>query len=102
MDTLGIDVGKEYIDCELLGDKRATKRVHNTVRGFEQLQAWLRNRKVRKVHACMEATGGWSEELALFLSEGFNRQRIHDADGVALVLNNANFPARKPMRPMRR
>lgn len=69
MDILGIDVGKEYIDCELLSDKRATKRVHNTVRGFEQLEAWLRNRKVRKVHACMEATGGWSEELAYYLQE---------------------------------
>jgi transposase len=69
MDILGIDVGKEYIDCELLGEKRATRRVHNTVRGFEQLVAWLGNRKVRKVHACMEATGGWSEELAYYLQE---------------------------------
>jgi len=69
MDILGIDVGKEYIDCELLGEKRATKRVNNTVRGFEQLQTWLRHRNVRKVHACMEATGGWSEELAYFLQE---------------------------------
>jgi transposase len=69
MDILGIDVGKDYIDCELLGEKHAKKRVHNTVRGFEQLVAWLRNRKVRKVHACMEATGGWSEELAFYLQE---------------------------------
>jgi transposase len=69
MDILGIDVGKEYIDCELLGEKRATKRVHNTVRGFEQLQSWLRNRKAHKVHACMEATGGRSEELAFYLQE---------------------------------
>jgi transposase len=69
MDILGIDVGKEYIDCELLGEKRATKRVHNTVRGFEQLQTWLRHRKAHKVHACMEATGGWSEELAFYLQE---------------------------------
>ena len=69
MDILGIDVGKEYIDSELLGEKRATKRVHNTIRGFEQLAAWLRNRKVGNVHACMEATGGWSEELAFYLQE---------------------------------
>ena len=70
VDILGIDVGKEYLDCELLGEKRATKRVNNTIRGFEQLAGWLRNRKVRKVHACMEATGGWSEELAFYLQEG--------------------------------
>jgi len=69
MTVLGIDVGKEYIDCELLGDKRATKKVTNSVRGFEQVVAWLRNRKIAKVHVCMEATGGWSEELAFFLHE---------------------------------
>jgi transposase len=67
--VLGIDVGKQYIDCELLGDKRATKKVTNSVRGFEQVVAWLRNRKIESVHACMEATGGWSEELAFFLHE---------------------------------
>jgi transposase len=67
--VLGVDVGKQYIDCELLDDKRATKKVTNSVRGFEQIVAWLRNRKVEKVHVCMEATGGWSEELAFFLHE---------------------------------
>src|SRR5664280_2517561 len=69
MTVLGIDGGKEYIDCELLGDKRATKKVTNSVRGFEQVVTWLRNRKVEKAHACMEATGGWSDELAFFLHE---------------------------------
>jgi len=69
MEILGVDVGKEFIDCHLLAAKSAHKRVTNSVRGFEQLDAWLRNRKVRKVHACMEATGGWSEELAFFLHE---------------------------------
>jgi transposase len=69
MNILGIDVGKDYIDCELLGEKRATKRVPNSIHGFDQLIAWLRNRKVTKIHACMEATGGWSEELAYFLQE---------------------------------
>jgi transposase len=69
MTILGIDVGKEHIDCELLDDKRATKKVTNSVRGFEQVVAWLRNRKIAKVHACMEATGGYSEELAFFLHE---------------------------------
>lgn len=69
MIVLGIDVGKEYIDCQLLGEKPAHKRVPNRIRGFEQIVAWLRNRKVKKVHACMEATGGWSEELAFFFFE---------------------------------
>jgi transposase len=69
MTVLGIDVGKEYLDCELLGDKQATKKVANSIRGFEQVSSWLNNRKVRKAHVCMEATGGWSDELAFFLHE---------------------------------
>ena len=69
MIVLGIDVGKEYLDCELLSDKRATKKVTNSIRGFEQIATWLRNRKVAEVHACMEATGGFSEELAFYLHE---------------------------------
>ena len=69
MDVLGIDVGKEFIDCALVGERSASKRFHNTVRGFEQLDAWLRNRKARRVHACMEATGGLSEEIAYYLQE---------------------------------
>jgi transposase len=69
MIVLGIDVGKEFLDCELVSEKRATKKVPNSVRGFEQIVAWLRNRKIAKIHACMEATGGWSEELAFFLHE---------------------------------
>ncbi|MBV9121534.1 MAG: IS110 family transposase [Chloroflexi bacterium] len=69
MDVLGIDVGKDFLDCELLTGKPARKKVPNTIRGFEQLAKWLLNRKVKKVHACMEATGGWSEELAFFLYE---------------------------------
>jgi transposase len=69
MTVLGIDVGKQFIDCELLDEKRATKKVPNSVRGFEQVVAWLRNRKIARVHACMEATGGWSDELAFFLHE---------------------------------
>jgi transposase len=69
MTVLGIDVGKEFIDCELLDDKRATRRVQNSVRGFEQLVGWLRNRKIFTAHACMEATGGWSDELAFYLHE---------------------------------
>lgn len=34
-----------------------------------RLRRWLDNRGVERVHACLEATGGWSEELALDLLE---------------------------------
>jgi transposase len=70
MIALGIDIGKEYFDCELF-DKAtlAHKKFHNTTTGFEQMVRWLRNRKVTKVHACMEATGGFSEDLASYLQD---------------------------------
>lgn len=70
MTVLGIDVGKNEFVCELLGsDQRASKKFNNTARGFEQLAAWLRNRGARKVHACLEATGGWSEDIAAYLQD---------------------------------
>ncbi len=30
---------------------------------------WLKNRKVERAHVCLEATGGWSEQVAIVLSE---------------------------------
>lgn len=70
MEILGIDVGKHEMHAVLLQDDRSTSRsVANSAAGFKQLQTWLRNRKVDKVHACLEATGGWSEDLAVALHE---------------------------------
>jgi transposase len=70
VDILGIDVGKHEIHAALLQQDRSTsKSVANSAAGFKQLQTWLRNRRVEKVHACLEATGGWSEDLALALCE---------------------------------
>jgi len=70
MEFLGIDVGKADFHCSLLSDGKAhANSFPNSAKGFERLLQWLRNRKVEDVHACMEATGGWSEELALFLHE---------------------------------
>jgi transposase len=70
MEFLGIDVGKADFHCSLLSDGQdRANSFPNSVRGFERLLQWLRNRKVERVHACMEATGGWSEELALFLHD---------------------------------
>ena len=70
VEILGIDVGKHEMHAVLLQDDRATsKSVSNSAAGFKQLQSWLRNRKAERVHACLEATGGWSEDLALALHE---------------------------------
>ena len=70
MEILGIDVGKHEMHAVLLQHDRSTsKSVPNSAAGIKQLQSWLRNRKVERVHACLEATGGWSEDLALALYE---------------------------------
>jgi activator of 2-hydroxyglutaryl-CoA dehydratase len=59
VEILGIDVGKHEMHAVLLQDDRSTsKSVANSAAGFKQLQTWLRNRKVDRVHACLEATGG--------------------------------------------
>lgn len=70
MEILGIDVGKHEMHAVLLQNDRSTsKSLSNSTAGFKQLQSWLRNRKAERVHACLEASGGWSEDLALALHE---------------------------------
>jgi transposase len=70
LDVLGIDVGKRDLHAVLLQEKRSTsKSVPNSGAGIAQLQTWLKNRKAERVHVCLEATGGWSEEVAFALGE---------------------------------
>jgi transposase len=62
---LGIDVGKREFHCALRQEgKIRNKRFTNSKAGFAQLHRWLRDRNIERVYACLEATGGWSEELA--------------------------------------
>lgn len=62
---LGIDVGKRDFHCALSQEgKIRNKRFSNSKAGFTQLHRWLHDRHANRVHACLEATGGWSEELA--------------------------------------
>jgi transposase len=62
---LGIDVAKEKVDCVLLVEQQSGYQVFaNTPVGFEQLGAWLRREQVYRVHACLEATGSYSDALA--------------------------------------
>jgi len=70
VDFLGIDVGKSELHaCLLQGDRSTAKSVSNSATGVQQLQTWLKNRKAQQVHACLEATGGWSEDVAVALSD---------------------------------
>ena len=71
---LGIDLSKETFHAFLLSDRGEAKRVFpNTSKGFDQLTAWLKNRRAVDVHICMEATGAYWEALALYL-HGLNHR----------------------------
>ena len=67
--TLGIDASKLKFDvCLILQTGKLRHKVFpNTAAGFSQLSAWLCKYKVERVHACLEATGTYSEPLALYL-----------------------------------
>lgn len=68
MVTLGIDISKRDFHAALLSDDRTAKKSFpNSTKGFEQLAAWLRNRKADNIVACMEATGSYWYALAKFL-----------------------------------
>jgi len=66
--VLGIDISKAYFDVYLVGGvETASGRFDNEVSGFKQLGKWLKKRKVETMHACMEATGRYGDDLALWL-----------------------------------
>jgi transposase len=71
LSILGIDISKLKFDVALLRDNGKFKhRVFpNTPAGFLQLSAWLEKQKVERVHACLEATGTYSEAAATYLSD---------------------------------
>lgn len=69
---LGIDVSKSKFEVALIpsSDEPQTlkrKVLANSPEGFDKLHAWLSRRVEGEVHACMEATGTYYEDLATFL-----------------------------------
>lgn len=83
--ALGLDIAKEKFDAALYMDGKYQHRVFaNRAEGYTQLLAWLNQHGVGKVHACMEATGRYGEQLALFL---------HSAGQVVSVVNPACIKA---------
>ena len=66
---LGLDVAKlKFNVCLIREDGRLRHRVFaNTVSGFTPLSDWLKKNNVSQVHACLEATGAYSEARATYL-----------------------------------
>jgi transposase len=68
--TLGVDISKDSFHVELsLNHKLRHRRFANRQAGFEELSAWLTKHQAQPVHACLEATGPYSEALALYLHQ---------------------------------
>lgn len=67
---IGIDISKAKFDAVVLtGGQTYRLTFANEPGGFKQLEHWLKKRKLAKVHVCMEATGRYGDELALYLHE---------------------------------
>ena len=75
--VLGIDISKKKYHAALLrGGKFRDNSFSNDEEGFGKLAAWLDKQEVERVHACMEATGAYGEELAVFLCSRGHRVSI--------------------------
>jgi transposase len=66
---LGIDIGKDQFVTVLLKEEPSGEHAtfDNTPDGLTRLQRFLKKRRVKTLHACMEATGCYYESLADFL-----------------------------------
>lgn len=72
MDTvLGIDVSKDKLDVVLLRPDHAPEagQFDNQPKGFLSLRHFLKKRKIKALHACLEATGYYGDDVALFLHQ---------------------------------
>jgi transposase len=69
LSPLGIDISKAKFDVALLLDtgKLRHRVFPNTEAGYHLLSDWLSKHNIHQVHACLEATGTYSDALALYL-----------------------------------
>ena len=81
--VLGIDIAKQKFDAALLVDgKTKHKTCKNSAEGFEALSLWLEKQGIVKVHACLEATGNYGEDLGIYL---------HEAGHIVSIVNPARI-----------
>jgi transposase len=71
---IGVDVSKAKLDvCLLVGDQKVRSKVlANGVEGFTALLDWLHKHtsaQPSELHVCMESTGTYHEDLALYLHD---------------------------------
>jgi transposase len=68
---LGLDIGKAKIHAYLLLPQRQGKRkvVDNTAAGHQDLLSWLSHQHLEGLHACLEATSTYGNEIAQALHQ---------------------------------
>lgn len=82
---LGIDIAKDTFQVELRREgQHGLAEFTNNPKGFQQLSSWLTKRKVKQVHACLEATGRYGDALA---------QYLHDHEHLVSVVNPLRIKA---------
>ena len=118
---LGIDVSKDKLDVVLLhADRQDHKVFDNHAVGHKRLQSWLIGQKAGQVHACLEATGQYGEEIAEHLHacghqvsvvnpariKRYGESKLHrnktdkaDAALIAEFCQKENPPLWRPMAP---
>jgi transposase len=68
--VVGIDVAKAKLDIALLQDEAMQYATFdNTQSGFRALKHFLEKRHANQAHICLEATGVYGDEIALFLQQ---------------------------------
>lgn len=68
--VIGIDVAKDSLDVFLInGSQQAYKQCANDLGGYRDLVAWLKHKQADQAHACLEATGQYSDGVAEYLYE---------------------------------
>jgi transposase len=82
---LGIDVAKDTLVVALLGPRQPRRTsLDNSPAGYRKLLDWLAKQHLADLHVCLEATGTYSDEVALAL---------HDAGYRVSVVNPARVAA---------
>lgn len=66
--TLGIDISKAKFDVALYQDEQYYQATFNNNKdGYRRLAKWLKKHRAKDAHVCIEATGRYGEEAALYL-----------------------------------
>ena len=68
---IGIDIGKTKFDAAVLlpNNKIKTRKFDNKLNGFSEFIMWIKKLDVEDFHVCMEATGNYGEDFAIYLCE---------------------------------